>query len=329
MQIDWIASFVAVVDHGGFAAAAEGIFRAQSRVSAHVSALERELGVQLFDRRARPVVLTPSGAAFLSYARATLTQLELGRNAVAEVNGMIRGELAIAAHPSAAATFMPRVIRQFRKRYPGIHVELVEEFVHVDEALLTGRVQLGLRPQFPATHDGRLRRVPLWREPMRVVVHPHHQLAAGGGPVEVADLAGYDLIVPGHSLGQTEAYQMLTQRDIAPTVSYLTNIPQTLIALVRNELGVGFTNDLAMRSCETEGVLVLPLADETLVREVSVVFEASRAATVMMNPFWKALLSTSLPEGTVDLREPGQPDGNQTAVALVSAILHGSRLSQF
>ena len=302
MQVEWIVSFVAVVDHGGFAAAAEAIFRAQSRVSAHVGALERELGVQLFDRRARPVALTASGAAFLSYARATLTQLDLGRNAVAEVNGLVRGQLAVAAHPSAAATFLPRVIRAFGERYPGIHVELVEEFVHVDDVLLTGRVQFGLRPLYPSTRDGRLRRVALWREPMRVVVYPSHPLARRGGPVEAADLGEYDLIVPGHSFGETEAFQLLTQRNIAPKVSYLTNIPQTLVALVRNDLGVGFTNDLAMRSCDTEGVIVLPLADDNLVREVSAVFEASHATTVTMHPFWKALLSTRLPEGTVDVR---------------------------
>ncbi|MYS79212.1 LysR family transcriptional regulator [Embleya scabrispora] len=302
VQVDWLTSFVAVVDHGGFAAAAEAIFRAQSRVSAHVGSLERELGVQLFDRRARPVALTPSGEAYLAYARGTLTQLDLGRNAVAEVNGLIRGQLAVAAHPSAAASFLPRVIRDFRRRFPGIHVELVEEFVHVDEALLTGRVQLGLRPRYPATQDGRLRGVPLWSEPMRVVVPAHHELARVGEPVRTEDLGLYDLVVPGHNLGQTEAYQMLLQHDVTPTVAYLTNIPQTLIALVRNDLGVGFTNSLAVDGCGHDGVCVLPLADPALVREVAAVFETSQEFAVIRSPFWQAILDAPLPAGTVDLR---------------------------
>ncbi|WP_214102679.1 LysR family transcriptional regulator [Acrocarpospora catenulata] len=319
MQVDWLISFVAVVDHGGFAAAANGTFRAQSRVSAHISALEREVGVQLFDRRSRPVALTQSGEAYLTHARAVLGQLELGRNAVAEISGMVRGQIAIAAHPSAAATFLPRVIQDFGRRYPGIHIDLVEEFAQVNDALLTGRVQLGLRPLYPASSDARLRRVALWREPMRVVVHPQHPLAVRGAAVEPADLARYDLVVPGHSFSQTEAFQLLTQRGVTPKVGYLTNVPQTLIALVRSDLGVGFTNELAVASCVTDGVRVLPLADTTLVREVSVVFEASQAGLITANPFWKTLMATRLPRGAIDARIHA---GGSVAVSDISDRQH-------
>lgn len=314
MQVDWLVSFTAVVDHGGFAAAANGTFRAQSRVSAHISALERELRVQLFDRRSRPVALTPAGEAYLTHARAMLGQLELGRNAVAEVNQLARGHVAVAADPCAAATFLPQVIQEFGRRYPGIHIDLIEELAQVDDALLTGRVQVGLRPLYPLSGDRRLHRVALWREPMRVVVHPQHPLALRGSAVDAADLAKYDLVVPGSGAGQTEAEQLLAQRGITARITYLTNVPQTLIALVRSDLGVGLTNELAVANGTTEGVRVLPLGDATMVREVSVVCEAGQVALITPNPFWKALMRCRLPRGTVDVRRPmSSTEGDGTA----------------
>src|SRR4051812_38883747 len=58
VELDWLETFLAVVDRGGFTAASEQIHRSQSRVSAHIAALERHLGVQLIDRSRRPAVAT-------------------------------------------------------------------------------------------------------------------------------------------------------------------------------------------------------------------------------------------------------------------------------
>ena len=61
MELDWLRTFLAVLDSGGFSAAAEQVHRSQSRVSAHIAALERELGVTLIDRGKRPACVTHAG----------------------------------------------------------------------------------------------------------------------------------------------------------------------------------------------------------------------------------------------------------------------------
>ncbi|MGO1511218.1 MAG: helix-turn-helix domain-containing protein [Actinomycetales bacterium] len=63
-RFEWLNSFLAVVDFGGFAAAAENTYRSQPRISSHVADLERHLGAQLFDRKARPVRLTEGSSPF-------------------------------------------------------------------------------------------------------------------------------------------------------------------------------------------------------------------------------------------------------------------------
>ena len=62
-RLEWLTSFLAVVDFGGFAAGAEATYRSQPRVSTHVAQLERHLGVVLMDRHERPVRLTEAGIA--------------------------------------------------------------------------------------------------------------------------------------------------------------------------------------------------------------------------------------------------------------------------
>ena len=61
VELDWLETFLAVVDRGGFTAASAQVHRSQSRVSAHIAALERELGVQLIDRARRPATSKTNG----------------------------------------------------------------------------------------------------------------------------------------------------------------------------------------------------------------------------------------------------------------------------
>src|SRR3954452_149850 len=75
VELVWLETLLAVVDRGGFTAASATLHRSQSRVSAHVAALERELGVRLFDRSRRPTTLTPAGEVFLPYARAAVQNI--------------------------------------------------------------------------------------------------------------------------------------------------------------------------------------------------------------------------------------------------------------
>src|SRR4051795_2217969 len=75
VELAWLETLLAVVDRGGFTAASATLHRSQSRVSGHIAALERELGVRLFDRSRRPTTLTPAGEVFLPYARAAVQNI--------------------------------------------------------------------------------------------------------------------------------------------------------------------------------------------------------------------------------------------------------------
>jgi len=138
--------FVAVVDHGGFTAAAKATFVSQPALSLAVKELEVDLGTPLFDRIGRRVQLTAAGTALLGPARQVLRDLETGRAAVTAVSGLESGVLSLACLPTLAADPTATLIGRFRSRYPGIRVELAapEDSRELFELVENGTAELGL-----------------------------------------------------------------------------------------------------------------------------------------------------------------------------------------
>jgi DNA-binding transcriptional LysR family regulator len=95
MELRQLAYFVAVVDEAHFTRAAERLRIAQPAVSQQIRRLEAELGERLLHRDRRNVALTSAGEALLPHARAALAQVEHGRQAVAELRGLVTGELRV------------------------------------------------------------------------------------------------------------------------------------------------------------------------------------------------------------------------------------------
>jgi DNA-binding transcriptional LysR family regulator len=272
MQVDWLTTFLAVVDHGGFHAASEATYRAQSRISAHVASLEREVGAVLFDRSARPVRLTDAGLAFVAHARNTVAALTEGKAAIQAIRGLVHGDVMLGTYPSAGAAIVPRLLAEYRDAYPGVHVQLHEtSTVLLDELLEKGPVDLALRPTRPASTQGDLSHRLLWRERMVVVHHPGHRFASIEGELGLSELEDEGLILTGRVFQHdSEPFLMLVERGISPKVTYVTNQPQTLISLVQEDLGVAVTNELAVTTSDHRGVVVRHLADERMHRDVGV-----------------------------------------------------------
>src|SRR5215470_5235203 len=95
IDLRWLRSFVAVAEEASFTRAAARVHVAQPGVSAQVRRLEAELGQQLLDRSGRSVRLTEVGAAVLPFARAALRAVTDVRQAVDELAGLVRGQVAV------------------------------------------------------------------------------------------------------------------------------------------------------------------------------------------------------------------------------------------
>ncbi|MCW5632734.1 MAG: LysR family transcriptional regulator [Rubrivivax sp.] len=124
-SLEGLDAFVAVVEAGGFAAAARRLAMTTSAVSKQVGRLEARLHARLLLRTTRRLALTEAGEVFLAHARRALAEQAAGREAVIELGAAPRGELRLAAPMSFGILHIAPAIAPFLAAYPEMRVEMV------------------------------------------------------------------------------------------------------------------------------------------------------------------------------------------------------------
>ena len=134
VELDWLETFLAVVDRGGFTVASAHVHRSQPRVSAHIAALERELGVRLIDRSHRPAAVTSAGRLFAAHARQILAEVGSARSAISAMSKSDDETLAVLTIPCIGSTLFPGVFAETLLRQPGARFALSERGFRGGEA---------------------------------------------------------------------------------------------------------------------------------------------------------------------------------------------------
>jgi DNA-binding transcriptional LysR family regulator len=124
VTLNQLSSFLAVAREGSVSAAAEKLYVTQPSISAAVSALSKELGVELTERVGRGVGLTAAGTAFRPYAADVLGLIDQGRKAAREAADVSMRSLRIVAVATAAEFVVPSLLRSFTTSHPEINLTL-------------------------------------------------------------------------------------------------------------------------------------------------------------------------------------------------------------
>jgi DNA-binding transcriptional LysR family regulator len=180
MDIRALRYFAAVAETGHMTRAAEQLGIQQPPLSLQIKALERELGVLLFRRHPRGVALTDAGRLFQAEALRMLQDMESMKQRMTRVAKGQAGTLAVGFTSSAAAhRFMPEALREFRRAYPDVELQLREDnAAELTEALAANRLHCGLLRVPVARPEGLLFET-LLREPVLVAMPSDHRLARG------------------------------------------------------------------------------------------------------------------------------------------------------
>jgi len=212
-----LRSFLAVLRTGSVTAAAEALVVTQPSVSAAVSALSHELGVELTERDGRSIRPSPAGAAFAPYAADVMGLLDQGAAAAREAAGESARALRIAAVTTAAEYLVPTLMRAFSALHPEL-VLTVEvgnrEYVFQTVVRREADVAIGGRPP----PDGRLVGEAFLENPVALITAPADPLAARHG-VSVSELDRRPWLVREEGSGtRTMTEDFLAAYDLHPEV---------------------------------------------------------------------------------------------------------------
>jgi DNA-binding transcriptional LysR family regulator len=188
VTVDQLRTFIAAVEQGSFSAAGRKLRRAQSVVSQTLANLEGQLGVTLFDRRARYPTLTEDGRALLENARAVAEQMDGLKARAKTLREGLEPELSLSIDVMYPMDELTAAVAEFRLTFPHTPLRLyVEVLGAVIEPVLQGACQIGIVGSLPtlpeAMHSELLLDVPLL-----TVVAPTHPLAKYKGIVPLSEL---------------------------------------------------------------------------------------------------------------------------------------------
>ncbi|MFJ2814723.1 MULTISPECIES: LysR family transcriptional regulator [unclassified Streptomyces] len=239
MELRHLQHFVAVAEDQHFTRAAERLMVSQSGLSASIRALERELRAPLFVRTTRRVTLTEAGRALLGEAERILAQVRSAQEAVAAVQGVLRGTLSLGAEQCIAGVDVPGLLAAFRRRHPDVEIRLRQTGSGaLAEGVAAGRLDLAFAYRTQDDTD-QLRSVSLAGEAMTVLCHPSHRFAAAGAPLVPGELAG-EVFVDFHPdwgpRRTTDA--AFAAVGVARTVALEVNDVHSLLDLVDQNLGI-------------------------------------------------------------------------------------------
>ena len=176
ITLNQLSSFLAVAREGSVSGAAEKLYVTQPSISAAVSALSREIGVDLTERVGRGIGLTAAGDAFRPYAADVLGLIEQGRQAAREAADFSMRSLRIVAVATAAEYVVPSLLRAFHRLHPEVNLALeVANRATVFERVLEHEVDVAIAGRPP--DDERIAGLAFLKNDLALIVAPDDALA--------------------------------------------------------------------------------------------------------------------------------------------------------
>ncbi|RMG89789.1 MAG: LysR family transcriptional regulator [Candidatus Dadabacteria bacterium] len=268
LNFNQLRAFFEAARAGSFTRAAEALCVTQPAVTGQVRALEASLGLKLFRRRGRRMVLTEAGALLFREAEKVFALEREIEHLVAEIRDLRRGLLKVGTTKTYARYLMPDILARFHAVHPGIRIVLDEgASAEVLRSVVEGRNELAVVGLWQPVEG--LCCTPFRREEVVLFCAPGHPLAGRHG-VEVADLGGELLVLKEEGSTTREVVRRLFRRHgVSPNVLVETSNLEFIKDMVARGEGVSFLVRSAIgEELRTGRFVEVPLADGPIRLEV-------------------------------------------------------------
>jgi len=278
---------VAVADLRSFVQAAERCFVSQPTLSMQVKKLEETLGVKIFERNNKHVLVTDVGERIIETARRALQETQLIEELARNAQNPLSGRFKLGAFPTLASYILPTLVPRIKEQLPDIRLILVEEKTNtliqqlhsgeIDAALLAAPIQ-----------DDFLIAEHLFDDPFKLAVSTQHPLAKKSS-IHTADLIGEPLLLldEGHCL-RDQALQFCQINGANEEQDVRATSLETLRQMVRANTGITFMPEIAIQKSDDD-ICYIPFVEPQPKRSICLVWRKTSPRLPLLNKV-KALL---------------------------------------
>ena len=254
--------FVAAAERASVSGAARALSISQSSITEAIQSLEDDLGVTLFERKARGLELTHKGSLFLRHASQILADVSTARMAFREEAGDIGGHLSLGVTSLVAGYVLSDILSRFRRAFPKVEMSAVEDNAdYLQHLLIGGELDVAVVLTSTIRDRGAMQVESLLVSPYRLWLPTGHRLNEAEA-IHLDDLAGEQLIVLTVDEIEESTRKLMAALSVKPNIAFRTRSVEAVRSLVATGAGVALLPSLVYRPWSLEG-------DRIEIRDVS------------------------------------------------------------
>ncbi|MBP1743290.1 MAG: LysR family transcriptional regulator [Firmicutes bacterium] len=255
MDFKQIEAFINVAKFKSFSKAATSSFLSQPAISSHISSLEKDLKIQLFDRTSKEVSLTPAGESFLNYAIDILNTRDKAVRTLSTFNDNIEGNLYLSASTTPCNTLVPGLLQHFHTAYPNVHFNVSEmSSGQIIDNIIKFDSELGIVGNM--VNDEKIDCFRLMEDELVVISPVSFKLPE---VLSLKDLLKHDFIMREKNSATRKTFEdMLHRKDVDLSnlkVPYEVNSLDTMLQFVKAGLGVSVVSSKVCRDYVSCGLM--------------------------------------------------------------------------
>jgi DNA-binding transcriptional LysR family regulator len=287
MDFKQIEAFINVAKFKSFSKAANFCFLSQPAISSHISSLEKELHIQLFDRTSKEVLLTPAGDSFLKYAIDILNTRDRAIYHLANFNGTVSGKLKLASSTTPCNTILPHLIKKFHLLYPDVSFDIVENSSgEIIENIIKFDCEIGLIGEM--TNDEKVKSYELMQDDLVVISAPELNIP---DIISIDSLLKYTFIMREEGSATRRTFEDALQKHGLDTsnidVCFEVNNLDAIFQCVKEGLGISVVSKQISKNYSNIGLIKESyIQDLTLKRSIYLVVSSKRTHTPTAKAFF-------------------------------------------
>ncbi|MFF2177511.1 LysR family transcriptional regulator [Lysinibacillus sp. NPDC058147] len=273
LEIRHLHYFMAVCEELHFTKAAEKLGISQPTLSQQIRVLEDEVGMPLFDRIGKKIVLTEAGTLLLSYGTEILDTLQNVKDAIKDLQDMKSGHIRIGIMPSDLDYRITQLVIDFHEKFPKVKLKIMSS-IEIVRQVLENEVDIGIG--INVLPNDRLVTIPLCREEYVLTVSKEHPMA-NRESINIAELKNLPVIMyPEGFFGREIVEETVKKHGFQLNSVLETSSVTSIINLVKANIGATVQPYPLIKEMNDPTLHIIHIEDEAPSRSLSIIYRVER-----------------------------------------------------